>query len=115
MSAWIKIISQPLGLAGFSLFLLFQLVRQILKEPKLANETRRLILLAGYLTGIAVIAGVGVSYLPAVEALTRPQMTTKEAAIAVRGDKQPAGAAKVVNSPNSAAVAGSNNTVTVQK
>jgi len=59
MSQWTKVVTEPLGLVGFALFLVFGLLAKV----KQSKERRWLSPLAAFMAVTALIAGLGLGYL----------------------------------------------------
>jgi hypothetical protein len=71
MDAWIKIVGDPLGLAGFALFLGFSLLAKTRSASRAPWLTASFITLAG----IALLGGLGLAYLRQRPALVSPVAT----------------------------------------
>jgi hypothetical protein len=97
MNEWTKVVSNPLGLAGFALFLVFGYLARVKRN----DERRWLSPVAVALAFVALAGGLILSYIPtsklsppaspSVEAPTRPQVnkvqqsTTGDGSPAVQG------------------------------
>lgn len=88
MNAWIKVVTSPLGLAGFALFLVFGLASRM----KFKDERRWWSRLAASLAAIALVAGLLLSYFRTSELRNRPpaQQQTNQVHQTTSGQGSPA-------------------------
>lgn len=73
MSEWTKVVTHPLGLAGFALFLLFG----YLARTKRSDRRRWLSPVAFALAGIALIGGLVLAYVQVPKPVAAPLQTDK--------------------------------------
>ena len=80
MNQWIKVVTEPLGLAGFALFLVFG----YLAKAKSKDERRWLSPIALVIAAIALIGGLSLAYVrspkpaPAPVEVAKPQIPARQ-------------------------------------
>ena len=76
MSEWTKVVSHPLGLAGFALFLVFLVLVKILKSKEPGKPNRLITTVFLTMAVFALVAGFGLAYLqlngPETETTSQP-------------------------------------------
>jgi hypothetical protein len=112
MSPWIKVVTHPLGVAGFVLFLVFG----YLARSKRRNELRWLAPAAFGIAAIALIGGLVLAYVEVPKAVPPPVQTQKRAAEPVpqQTNQQVRQSSTAEGSPNVEGVQG-NVTITVDQ
>jgi hypothetical protein len=105
MDSWTKVVTEPLGLAGFALFLMFAYLGKVIKDEK----RRWLSPVAFACAAVTLIAGFSLAYLE-LRKQDIPQSTTKPAVTVA----EPAPAAQQSsNGPGSPNVQGVQGDVTI--
>jgi hypothetical protein len=76
MTSWSKVVTEPLGLAGFALFLIFAYLAKVKR-----NDNRRwLSPVAFAIATVALIGGLVVAYVKVPKPVPQPLQTSKSAA-----------------------------------
>ena len=86
MGAWTKVLTHPLGLAGFALYLVFR----ILAYTKRRDERRWLARSFAAAAVLTLIAGLGLAYLQVPRAPSSSQQQTNQVQQSTSGPGSPA-------------------------
>jgi hypothetical protein len=108
MSEWIKVVTQPIGLIGFVLFLVFG----VLARANRRAERRWLLPAAVVLAVIALVGGLGLAYLQ-VKGAAAHEMTRQANPVPTSSPQTPTQIQQITSGPGSPAVQGVGGSVSV--
>ncbi len=109
MSEWAKVVTHPLGLAGFALFLVFA----YLARAKRSDERRWISPIAVAAAVVALVAGLTLSYIQALHRQLTPPPAVQAGKPPVSGQQQTNQVQQTTTGPGSPAVQGVQGNVTI--